>query len=215
MNPVFEYMMSLTPIQFEEEVEKYLLGQGFTDIRRRGGAGDEGVDLYCRVPDGARVAVQCKRWSRSIGSPTIQTFAGVVNIHPCDRAMFVTASTFTDQAQRIARKFDIELIDGNDLSPHFAPEVARQEAARQEAAKQAIERKPLQAANPAAATPPQSAEPYSNTLSRPWVILALIIVALFVDFGIRAAGNDQGQAHNPSPTRTAVAGQASNPSPTK
>ncbi len=76
-DPVFEYMMALTPAQFEQEVGTYLATQGFTDVRRRGGAGDEGVDLYCNDPDGARVAVQCKRMRNIVRSPSIQTFAGV------------------------------------------------------------------------------------------------------------------------------------------
>jgi restriction system protein len=46
--------------------------------------------------------VQCKRYTpgNHIGSRTMQTFIGMAYVHhKADRAIFVTTSTYTDEAQ--------------------------------------------------------------------------------------------------------------------
>ncbi len=51
-------------------------------------------------------------------------------MHRCQRAIFVTSSTFTEPAKRDARDLDIELIDGTQLRRYFADAARRKQQAQ-------------------------------------------------------------------------------------
>jgi restriction system protein len=91
---------------------------GYRDLRLNGGAGDLGVDIWGRTPEGRTAAIQCKRYApgKNIGSPMIQTFIGMQKIHHgADVGLFVTTSGFTLEAVKLARAHGIGLIDGPAL----------------------------------------------------------------------------------------------------
>ncbi len=115
-------LLALSPSEFEAEVARLLDHHGYRDIRRVGGAGDLGVDIFCVDGLGNRVAVQCKRYARerTIGSPAIQTFFGMVAHHGAHRGLYVTTSGFTEPARLLATQRDIDLIDGPALVQLFA-----------------------------------------------------------------------------------------------
>jgi hypothetical protein len=105
-----------------EEFE-WLVGEVF---RREGWAIEEtgrqdgpdgGVDL--RLTKGAEQRiVQCKRWeSWRVGPASIREFAGTLSREhlSASAGVFVTLSTYTDQARDEAKKLDLTLIDGTDL----------------------------------------------------------------------------------------------------
>ena len=96
MDPVLEYMATFSPQV--EKVANYLRTQGFDDIRVHGGAGDDGVDI---MPDEQAVR-QCP--CNASGTPKKVGIARhpVVEWRPadrrCQRAVFVTSSSFTEPA---------------------------------------------------------------------------------------------------------------------
>lgn len=109
---------ALSPVEFEAYVRDLLSRLGYRDMRLSGGAGDLGVDIWGRTPQGQTAVIQCKRYApgRNIGSPMIQTFIGMQKIHHgADVGLFVTTGGFTVEAVKLARAHGIELIDGPAL----------------------------------------------------------------------------------------------------
>jgi HJR/Mrr/RecB family endonuclease len=113
-----DQLHALSPYEFEAYVRDLLSRLGYRDLRLNGGAGDLGVDIWGRTPEGRTAAIQCKRYApgKNIGSPMIQTFIGMQRIHHgADVGLFVTTSGFTPEAVKLARAHGIALIDGPAL----------------------------------------------------------------------------------------------------
>lgn len=113
-----EHLHALSPHEFEAYVRDLLSSLGYRDLRLTGGAGDLGVDIWGRTPQGRTAAIQCKRYApgKNIGSPMIQTFIGMQKIHHgADVGLFVTTSGFTRDAMKLAQAHGIGLIDGPAL----------------------------------------------------------------------------------------------------
>lgn len=113
-----EFILGLSPTQFEYTMAAMLRMLGMTDVQRVGGRGDLGVDITARDPAGRTMVVQCKRYARAkkIGSPDIQQFIGMAHVHhQADLKLFVTTSDYTDEAQALARLHDIQLMNGSDI----------------------------------------------------------------------------------------------------
>lgn len=111
-------LLLMSPSEFEAYVGNLLMKLDYRDVNVRGGAGDLGVDILGRDPDGKTVAIQCKRYTpgRNVGSPEIQAFMGMQHRqHRTDLGIFVTTSGFTRPAQSLAQAHGILLIDGVDL----------------------------------------------------------------------------------------------------
>ncbi len=65
------------------------------------------------------MVIQCKRYAAGnrIGSPAIQTFIGMVHVHhKADRGIFVTTSSYTDGARKLAHQHGLTLWEGSDLT---------------------------------------------------------------------------------------------------
>lgn len=78
---------------------------------------DGNVDLELRRA-GIRRIVQCKRWtSRAVGVSEVREFLGTLMRESLggEAGIFVTLSTYTDQARSEAREARLKLIDGSDL----------------------------------------------------------------------------------------------------
>jgi restriction system protein len=109
---------ALSPYEFEAYVRDLLGRLGYRDLRLNGGSGDLGVDIWGRTPEGKSAAIQCKRYApgKNVGSPMIQTFIGMQKIHHgADIGLFVTTSSFTLDAMKLAQAHGIQLIDGPAL----------------------------------------------------------------------------------------------------
>jgi len=120
----FESLLALSPPRFEEYVGELLRSAGYRDVRQVGGAGDLGADLICRDRKGRSVAVQCKRYAPGVrvGSREVQTFIGMMHVHhQAERGIFVTTSTLTAPAARLAAEHKLEVIDGPALARLTAP----------------------------------------------------------------------------------------------
>ena len=98
--------------EFEQFVAKLLRASGFSKVRVCGGAGDRGQDICGFDPAGRWTIVQCKRWSKPIGSPEVQKFNGTAwTVHKAQIAMIVATSTFTRPAQVEATSHGTLLVD--------------------------------------------------------------------------------------------------------
>ncbi len=88
--------------------------------RAVGQVGDEGVD---GMIDEDRLGldtiyVQAKRWDTVVGRPEIQKFAGALMGKRARKGIFITTSSFSDEARRYVEQIDykIVLIDGKRLA---------------------------------------------------------------------------------------------------
>jgi restriction system protein len=115
-------LIALSPAQFEDVVADLLRRHGYRDVKRIGGAGDLGADLIARDPRGRSVVVQCKRYAPShrVGSPLVQPLYSTKALYHAERALFVSTSSFSRPAVEVARRLDIDLIDGPALSRMLA-----------------------------------------------------------------------------------------------
>lgn len=76
--------------------------------------GDWGVDLVLgRRPH--RVAVQCKRQSRPVGTSAVQEVVAGAPMQDCTRTMVVTNNEFTPAARKLAERHGCELVGRQEM----------------------------------------------------------------------------------------------------
>ena len=63
-----DYLLALTPSEFEHAVAELIVPLGYTDVRVVGGTADLGVDVLYRDRKGRKVAIQVKRYHRATTS---------------------------------------------------------------------------------------------------------------------------------------------------
>jgi restriction system protein len=100
--------------RFEELCAEYFRICGFRATTQSHGP-DGGIDikLYApNQPDKVVNVVQCKQWSRMVGPKAIRELLGVMTANALSRGVFVTSSSFNDEATQFARENGIHLIDG-------------------------------------------------------------------------------------------------------
>ncbi|WP_331773022.1 restriction endonuclease (plasmid) [Embleya sp. NBC_00888] len=95
---------AMTGAQFEELVAGLCRRDGFTEVRRVGGAGDNGADVLCRFPDGRTAVIQCKRYTTKSRIPPreMRDLLGAKAHFGADVAVFVTTTGFTKQSTEFA-----------------------------------------------------------------------------------------------------------------
>ncbi len=110
-------LRSMSPKEFEHAIADLLVSLGYKDVKVVGGSGDLAVDITARK-DKYKVVVQCKRYtSKKVGSPELQMFIGMMlTEYKADKGIFVTTSSFTRDAVRLAERHRVELWDGNRLA---------------------------------------------------------------------------------------------------
>jgi restriction system protein len=64
------------------------------------------------------IYLQAKRWENTVGRPEIQKFVGALHGKRAKKGVFLTTSTFSNEAVEYARAIDpkVVLIDGSKLS---------------------------------------------------------------------------------------------------
>jgi restriction system protein len=112
-------LLALTPTQFEERVQLLLADLGWTQLQRRGGSGDRGVDLMGQY-EGERYVIQCKRYTKKVPPAMVRDLVGTRAIQQADRALLVTTSGFTRQGHDEAHNQPVELWDGDALEEQIA-----------------------------------------------------------------------------------------------
>ncbi len=92
--------------EFEDLVAKLCRRDGCTEIRRVGGAGDNGADVTGCLPDGRTMVIQCKRYAPSATIPArdLRDLLGSKAHFGADLAVFVTTTRFSRQALAFAVK---------------------------------------------------------------------------------------------------------------
>jgi restriction system protein len=89
--------------QFEHLVAERMIAEGFRRVRERGGSGDGGVDITAVAPGGGPYAVQCKRYSRTVGAPEVRNFLGALaNTFDGYTGVLITSGHLTRQAREEA-----------------------------------------------------------------------------------------------------------------
>ncbi|MEV4799293.1 restriction endonuclease [Nonomuraea sp. NPDC049421] len=102
-NAELERVDRLTGRAFEHLVAERMIADGFRQVRERGGAGDGGVDITAVAPGHGRIAVQCKRYAKTVGAPDVRNFLGALaNTFAGHKGVLVTTSTLTRQARQEA-----------------------------------------------------------------------------------------------------------------
>lgn len=124
---LLERLRSMEPTAFERVVVQLLVAMGYGSelggvAVAVGGSGDGGIDgLIDQDPLGLdRVFVQAKRYAadNSVGSPKILEFAGALSGRHAAKGVFITTSSFTEEARKTAERLPqrIVLIDGDRLA---------------------------------------------------------------------------------------------------
>lgn len=84
--------------------------------------GDYGVDLIAEK-DGHSVAVQCKRYGKSVGVAAVQQVVSGARHHGCARSIVVTNQEFTRAARQLAHTHGCQLIGRKVLQAWVPPPV--------------------------------------------------------------------------------------------
>lgn len=95
---------AMTGTQFEEHIASLCRRDGCTEVRRVGGAGDNGADVRGRMPDGRSMVVQCKRYAPRSAIPArdMRELRGAQVHFKAEVAILVTTSRFTRQSTAFA-----------------------------------------------------------------------------------------------------------------
>ena len=99
--------------------KKGLLPEG---IQRRGGSGEQGVDVFVEIPpeytengSGAIMAVQCKLYKNKVDNKAVQEIVAALPLYGADFGVVVTNNYFTAPARELARANGIELVNRDKL----------------------------------------------------------------------------------------------------
>jgi restriction endonuclease Mrr len=93
----------MTGREFEEFLARLFQRLGYSDITLTP-SNDQGGDIICLSPIGARVVIQAKRWKGRVGNDAVQEVLGAMLYYDCPEGMVITNSTFTDAARELAEK---------------------------------------------------------------------------------------------------------------
>ncbi|WP_231995390.1 restriction endonuclease [Mycobacterium sp. 1274756.6] len=105
---------AMTGEEFEDFVAEAARA-GRLPVIMTGATGDWGVDLVVgHRPD--RLAIQCKRQSRPVGSAAVQEVVAGAPMQDCARTMVVTNQGFTAAARRLAEMHDCTLVGRRHLA---------------------------------------------------------------------------------------------------
>lgn len=117
-----------SPQFFERLVVELLLRMGYGGSRKEAGeaigkSGDEGIDgLINEDRLGLdTIYLQAKRWGDTVGRPEIHKFVGALHGKRAKKGVFITTSSFSNEARDYVRNIDpkVILIDGQQLAEHM------------------------------------------------------------------------------------------------
>lgn len=110
-------MDTMSGLEFELFCSLLLKSLGFTRIYSTKATGDQGVDILAEK--GIDVyAIQCKRYSGSVGNASIQEVYTGSRYYDAKKCMVITNSHFTKSALELAQVTNVELIDGNQIKKY-------------------------------------------------------------------------------------------------
>lgn len=113
-----------SPLFFERLVVELLVNMGYGGSIKDAGqaigrSGDEGIDGIIKEDKLGLdfIYVQAKRWESVVGRPELQKFVGALHGKRARKGVFITTSTFSQQAMDYVNQVDLRivLIDGTKL----------------------------------------------------------------------------------------------------
>jgi hypothetical protein len=110
---VIERVDHMPGTEFERFVLRLLKHRGYT-TRRVGRSGDGGVNLIAEK-GGERYSIQCRRYQGHISSRAVSDAVGGLRQYDCSRAMVLTNSYLTAQAQQVARANACVVVDRDTI----------------------------------------------------------------------------------------------------
>jgi hypothetical protein len=117
MDYTLEAFETATPLRFEEMCRELLERDGFTNVKRVGGAGDLGADVVADDRLGRRVVLQCKRYAAPVTSEAVQQFNGTARpVHGAAVPVIVALNGFTAPAAALATQQRLHLVDRERLA---------------------------------------------------------------------------------------------------
>lgn len=100
--------------EFEHFSKDLLLADGFENIEVTKASGDYGADIIAYKND-IKYAIQCKKYSSTVGVKAVQEVMGSKSIYNCHVAVVLTNNFFTEQAKKLAEKNNVLLWDRKKL----------------------------------------------------------------------------------------------------
>ena len=114
-------LRAIDPFEFERLCLRMLREAGFSEIVVTQKTGDGGIDgfgtLHIQDLISIPIAIQCKRYQGTVGSPEIQRFRGSL-AGQAERGLMITTGTFTQGALKEARRegaIRIDVLDADAL----------------------------------------------------------------------------------------------------
>lgn len=95
---------------FEYWCAKLLSSIGFHSVNVTPGSGDHGVDILAEK-DGVKYAIQCKRYSHSLGNTPVQEVHAGKAMYACHVGTVITNQHFTEGAKKLAQATGVLLWD--------------------------------------------------------------------------------------------------------
>lgn len=103
----------ISPLEYEQVCADILRKHGW-NAQVTQSSRDHGADVIAEK-QGARVVVQCKRYSQPVGNKAVQEVYSALQLYAGDVACVVAPSGFTPQAQREANGLAIKLLHHSEL----------------------------------------------------------------------------------------------------
>jgi restriction system protein len=100
-------------IEFEDFLATLYHAMGYT-VQQTPASGDFGADLILKK-DGRAIAVQAKRYNKTVGVEAVQQASSSKAYYKCTEAWVVTNNHFTKSAFELAKRSDVTLIDRGKL----------------------------------------------------------------------------------------------------
>ncbi|MEE8578269.1 MAG: restriction endonuclease [candidate division Zixibacteria bacterium] len=118
---LIQHLRAMPPDSFERLCKRLLRELGFVQVDVTGRSGDGGIDGKGVYKLGGvlsfHVVFQCKRYSKTVSSPTIRDFRGAM-AGRADKGLVITTGLFSRDAKREATRdgaTPIDLLDGDAL----------------------------------------------------------------------------------------------------
>jgi len=87
------------------------------DIQKRGGSGEQGVDVLVFDHESKQnVIIQCKHYSNKVSNSAIQEIVAAKPLYKAQKAIVITNQTFTEPAKELAKSNNVQLIDRQALA---------------------------------------------------------------------------------------------------
>lgn len=113
-----ETIDAMTGIEFENHLNYFFEKQGYT-VKTTPATGDNGVDLLIKKAK-IMTAVQCKRYSNSVGVSAVQEIYTGASFYNCKEALLITSASFTAPAKKMSEKLGVILWDREELIRQLA-----------------------------------------------------------------------------------------------